>query len=94
MLLLSIKLKNLLPASYACKLRNVAINGDKRGCTGFIQHNGATVYVNTEVLGGGYLARTAASDKDYGGGRNRYAKTPESLVLLVTELLRTPHSSF
>jgi hypothetical protein len=46
------------------------------------------VYVNTEVLGGGYLYRTAAHLKDYSGGVNRYAKDLDSLVAGINSFLK------
>ena len=90
--LLAIKLRNLLPTSYGTKLSNIVINGDKRGCSGFVNHDGKTVYVNTEACSTlGYMARTASNHKDFRGGRNHFAKTPEALVTLVADLLKQPH---
>lgn len=58
------------------KLRNTIINGDKRGCYGFIKNpeNGVVVYLDTEksVLSSlGYLVRYAKDFKDFTGTRNR-----------------------
>ena len=88
MLILSTKLKNQFPSTHTVALKNIAVNGDKRGCSGFIARGDAIVYVNTEVLGGGYLYRTAAHMKDYTGGVNRYAKDLTGLVSGVNQLLR------
>jgi hypothetical protein len=88
MLILSTKLKNRFSADHNVTLKNIAVNGDKRGCSGFIQRGDAIVYVNTEVLGGGYLYRTAAHIKDYCGGVNRYAKDLDSLVAGINSLLK------
>lgn len=88
MLILSAKLKNQFTGATVCALKNIAVNGDKRGCSGFISRDGAVVYVNTEVLGGGYLYRTAQHMKDYTGGVNRYARDLASLVAGVNSLLR------
>lgn len=88
MLILSTKLKNQFPSTHTVALKNISVNGDKRGCSGFIAHGGAIVYVNTEVLGGGYLYRTAAHMKDYSGGVNRYAKDLASFVAGINSLLR------
>ena len=88
MLILSTKLKNQFPSTHTVALKNIAVNGDKRGCSGFIARGDAIVYVNTEVLGGGYLYRTAAHMKDYSGGVNRYARDLASLVAGVNSLLR------
>jgi hypothetical protein len=88
MLLLATKLKNQFPSTHTVALKNISVNGDKRGCSGFIQRDGAVVYVNTEVLGGGYLYRTAAHMKDYTGGVNRYARDLPGLVAGINSLLR------
>ncbi len=87
MLILSTKLKNQFSPVYSVALKNISINGDKRGCSGFISLGGVIVYVNTEVLGGGYLYRTAKHLKDYSGGVNRYARYLPSLVAGVNQLL-------
>ena len=87
-MILSTKLKNQFPSTHTVALKNIAVNGDKRGCSGFIARGDALVYVNTEVLGGGYLYRTAAHMKDYSGGVNRYAKDLDSLVGGINSLLR------
>lgn len=88
MLILSTKLKNQFSSVHTVALKNISVNGDKRGCSGFIARGDAIVYVNTEVLGGGYLYRTAAHMKDYTGGVNRYAKDLAGLVSGVNQLLR------
>lgn len=87
-MILSTKLKNQFTGATVCALKNIAVNGDKRGCSGFIARDGAIVYVNTEVLGGGYLYRTAAHMKDYSGGVNQYARDLASLVAGVNQILR------
>jgi hypothetical protein len=88
MLLLATKLKNQFSSVHQVHLKNISVNGDKRGCSGFIQRGDAIVYVNTEVLGGGYLYRTAAHLKDYSGGVNRYARDLAGLVAGVNSLLK------
>lgn len=87
MLILSTKLKNQFPSGYTFALKNIAVNGDKRGCSGFISLGDSIVYVNTEVLGGGYMYRTAAHLKDYTGGVNRFARDLPSLVAGIVQLL-------
>lgn len=89
MLILATKLKNRFTGVHQVQLKNIAVNGDKRGCSGFISRDGAIVYVNTEVLGGGYLYRTAQHLKDYTGGVNRYARDLDSLVQGINQLLKT-----
>jgi hypothetical protein len=88
MLIFSTKLKNRFTSVHTVALKNISVNGNKRGCSGFIQRGDAIVYVNTEVLGGGYLYRTAAHMKDYVGGVNRYAKDLDSLVVGINSLLK------
>ena len=78
--ILSIKLKNALTKSVPHELdfsiKNILVNGNKRGCSGFVRNkeNGVVVYVMTEVsaYGGiGYLVRYARDEKDFTGCRNR-----------------------
>jgi len=86
--ILSTKLKNKFLSVYTVKLKNISINGDKRGCSGFISLGDSIVYVNTEPCGSlGYMYRTAEHFKDYTGGPNQWAKDLNSLVLGVTKLL-------
>jgi hypothetical protein len=89
MLILSTKLKNQFSPAHVVALKNIRVNDDKRGCSGFISLNGAIVYVNTERCGSlGYLYRTAEHLKDYTGGPNRFARDMESLVAGVNQLLK------
>lgn len=58
--------------------RNIRINGDTRGCCGWLVYeNGAVIYVNTEdscygPLQGKILYRRAKDTKDCVGGRNHW----------------------
>lgn len=89
MLILATKLKNRFTAGHTCTLRNIRVNAEKRGCSGFIELQGAIVYVNTEPCGSlGYMYRTAKSLQDYTGGQNRWARDLDSLVKGVGELLQ------
>jgi hypothetical protein len=89
MLILSTKLKNRFSSAHNVALKNIAVNGDKRGCSGFIQRGDAIVYVNTEPCGSlGYMYRTAEHLKDYTGGVNRWAKDLDSLVDGINQLLK------
>ena len=88
-MILATKLKNQFTGATVCALKNIAVNGDKRGCSGFISRDGVIVYVNTEPCGSlGYMYRTAAHMKDYTGGVNRWARDLASLVTGVNQLLR------
>lgn len=77
-------------------LHTITVNGDKRGCSGFIRNasNDAVVYVNTEqpvysVLRD-YMFRYADNIRDYTGYRNHWADTLEELSTGIAELLKTP----
>ena len=87
-MLLATKLKNQFSSVHSVALKNISINGARRGCSGFISLNGAIVYVNTEKCGSlGYMYRTATSLRDYTGGANQWAKSVESLVSGINQLL-------
>ena len=89
MLILSTKLKNRFSPAHAVALKNIRVNDDKRGCSGFISLQGVHVYVNTEPCGSlGYMYRTAQHLKDYTGGANRWARDLDSLVKGINELLQ------
>jgi hypothetical protein len=91
MLILSTKLKNRFSSAHQVHLKNIRVNDDKRGCSGFIQKGDAIVYVNTEPCGSlGYMYRTAAHLKDYTGGRNMWARDLDSLVAGINQLLKVP----
>jgi len=88
-MILATKLKNRFLSTNNVTLKNISVNGDKRGCSGFIERNGAIVYVNTERCGSlGYMYRTAKHLKDYTGGANQWAKDIDSLVDGINSLLR------
>ena len=89
MLILSTKLKNRFSPAHTVALKNIRVNDDKRGCSGFIALGDSIVYVNTEPCGSlGYMYRTASHMKDYTGGVNRWAKALHSLVAGINQLLR------
>jgi len=89
MLILSTKLKNQFSTSHNVALKNISVNGHKRGCSGFISLNDSIVYVNTEPCGSlGYMYRTAKNLKDYTGGVNQWARDLESLVSGINALLK------
>lgn len=87
--LLSVKLKNRFTPAHTVALKNIRVNGDPRGCSGFIAHGDRIVYVNTEPCGSlGFMYRTAEHMKDYTGGVNRWAKDIDSLVAGINQLLK------
>ena len=83
-LILAIKLKNALKKAnekygYDLKfdIKNIIINGAKRGCSGFVTNtqNGSCVYTNTErtcVSHLGVMYRYAKDNKDFHGYCNRW----------------------
>jgi hypothetical protein len=87
-MILATKLKNRFSPAHQVALKNIRVNADVRGCSGFISLHNVHVYVNTEVLGGGYMYRTAQHVKDYTGGANRFARDIDGLVRGVNELLQ------
>lgn len=86
-MILSTKLKNRFLSTHNVALKNIIINGEKRGCSGFISRGDRIVYVNTEWCGG-YMYRTAKHLKDYTGGVNQWAKDLDSLVNGINQLLK------
>lgn len=87
--LLSVKLKNRFTSAHRVALKNIRVNGDPRGCSGFISLGDRIVYVNTEPCGSlGYMYRTAEHLKDYTGGVNRWARDLDSLVNGINQLLK------
>lgn len=100
--LLSTKLKNAITKKaqkenfqLQITLHNIAINGNKRGCSGFIRNmeNNSVVYVNTEnsCFISKYMYRYADNEKDYTGYTNHWANDLEGLVSgIITCLRQTP----
>lgn len=88
MIILSTKLKNKFTEKHTVSLKNININGNKRGCSGFISLGNVIVYVNTEKFGSlGYMYRIAKHMKDYTGGVNQWAKDIDSLVYGINKTL-------
>ncbi len=96
MALFAVRLKKeiaKIAPNYQPKLRNVVVNGQKRGCSGFVSNpeNGKTVYVNTESscyqpLSGKALVRYAKSDTDYSGSHNEFVpveRTAEAICKML-----------
>lgn len=93
MLILATKLKNQFTPAHTTALKNIIVNGEKRGCSGFIlAPSGAIVYVNTEPCGRlGLMYRTAENFRDHTGGVNCWAKDLDSLIAGVNALLEGKH---
>lgn len=98
MLILTTKLKNALnkqggdmPLQFT--LKNITINGVKRGCSGFVRNldNNTVVYIDTEepcLSNLHYMYRYADHEKDYTGYRNRWADSLDELVKATIDLLK------
>lgn len=95
-MILSTKLKNSIVKAnpngdYEIRLKNIIINGAKRGCSGFIvnRENNTIVYVTTEpCMNLGYMYRYADSTSDYRGYHNHWSRTYEGFVTDVIGALK------
>ena len=99
-MILSVKLKNELKKicdgmSLEFKLKNISVNGQKRGCSGFIKNNenGKILYINTESscyspLSKKTMFRYANDFNDFSGkgGYNQWANN-ENLFLELKKAL-------
>ena len=96
-LLLKTKLKNMFEKANGnleleYHLKNIVVNGLKRGCSGFVvnKNNNKVVYITTESTCASWLPpimyREAKSIKDYTGGRNNFT-TKDKLVKEVLKML-------
>ncbi len=82
--------------NYKCHLKNININGVKRGCSGFIKNpeTEKIIYLTTEyVCGNCYkplenkvMFRTAKDFKDYTGGTNQWCMENELVDKVVKAL--------
>jgi hypothetical protein len=89
------KVKNAInktkPNFFVFNLNNIRINGQLRGCSGFITNpeNDAIVYINTEksvMDGNSMLFRYARHEKDYQGLTNRWATTNDFIPSVIAAL--------
>lgn len=74
-------------------LKNISINGVKRGCSGFVKNktNGACVYITTEPYNSRLMYRYADNERDFTGYHNRWADNLNELVRNVLLMLdKTP----
>ena len=105
MLILTTKLKNAInkqggdmPLQFT--LKNITINGAKRGCSGFVRNldNNTVVYINTEepcLSNLHYMYRYADHEKDYTGYHNRWANSLDELAKAIINLLKsTPQNDW
>ena len=106
-IILSVKVKNALKRANEkygydldFKLRNIVINGNKRGCNGFIvnQDNGSCVYVDTEIsccapIFGRFMYRYADDCKDYRGYQNHWTGVNASVDDLAKSVIKMLHQT-
>lgn len=92
-MLLMTKLKNEIKSQLPNAkffLKNININGVKRGCSGFIKYDDVIVYVNTEttiILG--LMYRYAENLKDYKGCTNMWAPEKDNKYInAITDALK------
>lgn len=70
-------------------ISNIIINGNKRGCSGFIWKNDRYIYINTESIfnENRVLFRTAEHNKDYSGGHNQWSSDYDEAVRRIVKYL-------
>ena len=90
--ILMTKVKNAIKrkrANVDFQLKNININGNQRGCSGFIINTDTktTVYINTEPCMGNYMYRYADDVKDFTGYHNRWTHTFDELIDAIDALL-------
>lgn len=79
--------------NYVFSLHNISINGNKRGCSGFITNteNNSTVYLTTEInTVGKFMYRYAKDNRDFRGYRNRWdaGSNFDKLIDCIVEALK------
>lgn len=101
MTILSTKLKNAFDKledsdKYSMSFKNISVNGDKRGCSGFITNleNDVCVYIDTEsVTNLGMLYRYAEREGEYTGGNNHFAHSLEEIIKETRRMLENPQNA-
>lgn len=100
MLILMTKFKNAMQknGNFEYKIRNININGTKRGCSGFVTNpaNHVTVYFTTDESLPANMCRYARDTKDFVGDTNLYTatKTLDNLVSYILDLLSKPNPRY
>ena len=107
MIILRTKLRNAINKqnnnknNLTFKLKNITINGAKKGCSGFIinNDNSTVIYVNTEGITWSnqptkYMYRYAKDDKDYTGYTNRWATGLDNLAKLIVKHIEEEPNEF
>lgn len=95
-LLLATKLKNLInnaypDNTYIFELKNIKLNGQSRGCSGFIKNpeTGSVIFLTTEKTGCSWLKdyMYRYESQKHGFGRNRWTSSQEELIKEIHKLL-------
>ena len=98
-LLLATKLKNLInnaypDNNYIFELKNIKLNGQSRGCSGFIKNpeTGSVIFLTTEKTGCSWLKdyMYRYESQKHGLGRNRWTSSQEELIRGIHHLLAEP----
>ena len=86
--------QKMCPDTLENHLYNIQVNGQKRGCSGFIvnENTGKCIYLTTESfmykpLNGKYMFRLAKDVKDFKGEENQWAESFDTLVKKVAKCL-------
>ena len=87
-------LKQISGDNISVSLRNISINGNKKGCSGFITNseNGTCVWLSTdnEYCRQPIVYRYAKNISDYHGGINRWCDTAFDLAYAIKKMLTEP----
>ena len=83
---------NIVKAIYDKPIENIIVNGEKRGCSGFVTNtqNGSCVYVNTERTcfpDSGVMYRYANDNKDFHGYHNRWTSADYDVNSLAKNII-------
>lgn len=102
MAILATKLKNAFNKyedkdKYSMSFKNVSVNGDKRGCYGFITNleNDVCVCINTEQtsMNLGMFYRYCEQQGEHTGGINHFAHSLEEIVENTRKMLENPQQA-
>ena len=86
------QVKRIDPELVPVNLRNIVVNGVKRGCSGFFTNpaTGRFVYVNTEqpwcMEKGACMLRFAKDEKDFCGERNEWTDVDHIAAMVAKRL--------
>lgn len=74
-------------------LRNININDNKKGCSGFIENptNNIIIYVNTDTGNNRFMYRYADNVTDFSGHQNQWAQSYDELITNICQCLTYKH---